>query len=29
MFLACKVEEVYIPRANDFALATDGGYSKE
>lgn len=29
MFLACKVEEVYIPRVNDFALATDGGYDKE
>ena len=27
--LACKVEEVYIPRVNDFALATDGGYTKE
>lgn len=23
------MEEVYIPRANDFALATDGGYTKE
>jgi cyclin E len=29
MFLACKVEEVYIPRVHDFALATDGGYNKE
>lgn len=29
MFLACKVEEVYIPRVNDFALATDGGYHYE
>ena len=29
MFLACKVEEVYIPRVNDFALATDGGYNRE
>jgi cyclin E len=29
LFLACKVEEVYIPRVNDFALATDGGYTKE
>ncbi|TNV86540.1 hypothetical protein FGO68_gene8654 [Halteria grandinella] len=29
LFLACKVEEVYIPRVNDFALATDGGYCKE
>lgn len=29
MFLACKVEEVYIPRVNDFALATDGGYNYE
>lgn len=23
------MEEVYIPRTSDFALATDGGYSKE
>ena len=29
MFLACKVEEVYIPRVNDFALATDGGYARD
>lgn len=29
MFIACKVEEVYIPRINDFALATDGGYTRE
>lgn len=29
MFLACKVEEVFIPRVNDFALATDGGYDKD
>ena len=29
LFLACKIEEVYIPRLNDFALATDGGYNKE
>jgi Cyclin, N-terminal domain len=29
LFLACKVEEVYIPRVADFALATDGGYTKE
>lgn len=29
MFIACKIEEVYIPRVNDFALSTDGGYSKE
>lgn len=29
MFLACKVEEVYIPRVNDFALATDGGYNRD
>ena len=29
MFLACKVEEVYIPRVNDFALATDGGYTRD
>lgn len=29
MFLACKVEEVYLPRVNDFALATDGGYNKD
>lgn len=29
MFVACKVEEVYIPRVNDFALATDGGYNKD
>jgi hypothetical protein len=27
--LACKIEEIYIPRVGDFALATDGGYSKE
>jgi hypothetical protein len=29
MFLASKIEEVYIPRAADFALSTDGGYSKD
>ena len=29
MFVACKIEEVYIPRVNDFALSTDGGYNKE
>jgi Cyclin, N-terminal domain len=29
MVLSCKVEEVYIPRINDFALATDGGYSRD
>ena len=29
LFIACKVEEVFIPRINDFALATDGGYTKE
>lgn len=29
LFLACKVEEVYVARVNDFALATDGGYTKE
>lgn len=29
MFIACKIEEVYIPRINDFALATDGGYTRE
>lgn len=29
MFIACKVEEVYIPRVSDFALATDGGYNKD
>lgn len=29
MLLACKVEEIYIPRVGDFALATDGGYTKE
>ena len=29
LFLACKLDEVYIPRVTDFALATDGGYSKE
>ncbi len=28
LFIACKVEEVFIPRVNDFALATDGGYNK-
>ena len=29
LLVACKVEEVYIPRVSDFALATDGGYNKE
>ena len=29
MLLASKVEEVFIPRVADFALSTDGGYSKE
>lgn len=29
MLLACKIEEVYIPRVGDFALSTDGGYTKE
>eukprot|EP00347_Sterkiella_histriomuscorum_P005514 403356327 len=29
MLIACKIEEVYIPRVNDFALSTDGGYTKE
>jgi hypothetical protein len=29
MLLACKIEEIYIPRVGDFALATDGGYTKE
>lgn len=29
MYLATKVEEVLIPRTSDFALSTDGGYSKE
>jgi cyclin E len=28
LFLACKVEEVYIPRLDDFAAATDGGYNR-
>lgn len=29
MLIACKIEEVYIPRVNDFALSTDGGYTKD
>lgn len=29
MLVACKIEEVYIPRINDFALSTDGGYNKD
>lgn len=29
MFIAAKVEEVYVPRVGDFALSTDGGYSKD
>lgn len=29
LLLACKIEEVYIPRVADFALATDGGYNKQ
>jgi Cyclin, N-terminal domain len=29
LLLSCKIEEVYIPRVNDFALATDGGYDKD
>ena len=29
LLLAAKVDEVFVPRANDFALATDGGYTKE
>ena len=29
MFVASKVEEVFVPRINDFALSTDGGYTKE
>ena len=28
LLIACKIEEVFIPRLNDFSLATDGGYSK-
>ena len=28
MFLATKVEEVYVPRVSDFALSTDGGYNE-
>jgi hypothetical protein len=27
MFLATKIEEVFVPRVGDFALATDGGYN--
>ena len=27
LFLACKVDEVYVPRISDFAMATDGGYT--
>jgi cyclin E len=29
LMLASKVDEVFVPRSNDFALATDGGYTKE
>jgi cyclin E len=29
LFLACKVEEVFIPRIMDFAMATDGGYTAQ
>lgn len=29
LLLACKIEEVFIPRIYDFALATDGGYDKD
>ena len=29
MLIASKLEEVLVPRVNDFALSTDGGYSKE
>jgi hypothetical protein len=29
MYIASKIEEVSIPRTSDFALATDGGYTKE
>ena len=29
LFIACKVEEVYIPRINDFAMATNGAYTKD
>lgn len=29
LFVACKIDEVYIPRIMDFSLATDGGYTVE
>jgi cyclin E len=28
LYMACKVDEVYVPRIGDFALATDGCYSE-
>lgn len=29
MMIAAKVEEILIPRVSDFALSTDGGYSRD
>lgn len=29
LFLSTKIDEVYLPRVSDFALATDGGYTKK
>jgi hypothetical protein len=29
LLLASKLEEVVLPRINDFALSTDGGYSSK
>ena len=29
LYLACKVDEVYVPRIGDFALATAGCYTEE
>ncbi len=28
LYLACKVEEVYLPCLDDFVAATDGGYNR-
>jgi hypothetical protein len=29
LYTACKVDEVYVPRIGDFAMATDGCYQEE
>ena len=29
LFLASKIEEIFIPKVSDFALATDGGYTSK